>query len=73
MGNGNVDAQIDLIVELLLFAHVAPEPTPIFDDILAAQQAGFDREYHPHWRMELDHRADAYAEAEAAFYGDDRW
>jgi len=45
---------------------------PIYDDILAAQEAGFDREYHPHWRLELDLRADAYAEAEAAFY-EDRW
>jgi len=41
--------------------------TPIYDDIEAAAAAGISP-YHVHWRLEADLRADAYAEAEAAFY-----
>ena len=52
---GTVDEQIGLIVALLLGAswEPAPEPTPIYDDMVRARNAGFTGEYHVHWELEM--------------------
>lgn len=66
---------MDELLVLLLLVADDPSETPIFDEVLAdheaAKAAGL--EWHPHWRLEADWRADAYAEAEAAFYDDGPW
>lgn len=70
MGNDDIATQFEEIWILLVGNPWArQEPTPIYDDIVAAQAAGI-QDYHVHWRLEADLRADAYAEAEAAFYDD---
>lgn len=75
MGIGDVDEQIALIVELLIGNPWAPaeEPTPIYDDIVAAREAGFEGEYHVHWRLEQSWSDAAHddwlAEQEAEHFG----
>ena len=56
--------QIDLIVAVLCGFHVPEEPTPIYDDMVAAREAGFTGTYHPHWRLELSWAEDAYWDLE---------
>jgi len=69
---GYADDQIIAIVSFLCgFSAMEPatEPTPIYDDIVEAREAGFTGEYHPHWRLEQAWAADALAEAEAEHFG----